>query len=145
MFHDQFNLEWRAPASLGLRLVGAIVLGGAIGWERERHRRSAGLRTHILVAVGAAAFMISGMEVSRYSPGSDPARIIQGIAIGIGFLGAGAILKHPDEHRIEGLTTAAGIWTTAAVGAAMGAGWLVFAAVLTALILIVLAVLRRIE
>lgn len=145
MLEELFAVEWRATLGIAIRLVAAVVLGGAIGWERERLRRSAGLRTHILVTVGAAAFTMFGLEVARESPGSDPVRMIQGIAIGVGFLGAGAIMKYPAEGRIEGLTTAAGIWATAAVGAAIGAGWLVPGFVLAVLILVVLAILRRME
>lgn len=122
------------------RLGTSVLLGGAIGWERERSSRSAGLRTHILVTLGCAAFMILGLKISEVS-GGDPMRIVQGIALGIGFLGAGTILKLPDEKRIEGLTTSSGIWTTATVGVAIGAGWLVLACVITALTVAVMSVL----
>jgi putative Mg2+ transporter-C (MgtC) family protein len=139
------NLDWSELLRAVVRLLAAIVFGAAIGWERERARRSAGLRTHILVTVGSATFMMLGMEVAERSGSGDPTRIIQGVAMGIGFLGGGAILKLPDEQKVQGLTTAAGIWTTAAMGVAVGAGWLVLAAVLCVLTLLVLAVLRRVE
>lgn len=138
------NLEWSEFERALLRLTISIVLGGLIGWERERRHRWAGLRTHILVTLGCAAFMMLGMEVAERTNG-DPTRIVQGIAMGIGFLGAGTILKLPNERRIEGLTTASGVWTAAGIGVAVGAGWIILAAVMTILTLIVLLVLRRLE
>ena len=127
-----------------VRLAAAVILGGVIGWERERSRRPAGLRTHILVTLGCAAFMMLGMEVAERTKG-DPTRIVQGIAMGVGFLGAGAILKLPGERRVEGLTTAASIWTASSAGVAVGAGWIILAAVITTLTLIVLLILHRLE
>ena len=127
-----------------VRLAAAVVLGGLIGWERERSRRPAGLRTHILVTLGCAAFMMLGMEVAERTKG-DPTRIVQGIAMGVGFLGAGAILKLPGERRVEGLTTAGSIWTASSAGVAVGAGWIILAAVITTLTLGVLLILHRLE
>ncbi len=103
-----------------LRLVVAAVLSAIIGIQRERAGKPAGLRTHMLVALGAALFVLAGTESGM--PVSDVSRVIQGVATGIGFIGAGAILKGKEEHEITGLTTAAGIWMTAAVGitAALG-------------------------
>jgi putative Mg2+ transporter-C (MgtC) family protein len=129
-----------------LRLTVAAVLGAVIGWEREIHKRAAGLRTHILVAVGCATFMTLGMDLVQDGGGADAAsRIVQGVATGIGFLGAGTILKMDDEKRIKGLTTAASVWATSAVGVAVGAGRLLLALVLVVLTLVTLALLPKLE
>src|SRR6202453_4995774 len=127
----QINGEgWRQAAELGL----ALVLSAAIGLEREVRQKNAGLRTHTLVGVGAALFML----ISKYGftdvlePGLvvlDPSRMAAQIVSGVGFLGAGLIFVRRDSVR--GLTTAAGIWVTAAVGCAAGAGLLVLAAFVT--------------
>jgi putative Mg2+ transporter-C (MgtC) family protein len=102
-----------------LRLSVALLLGAVLGYERESVGASAGLRTHMLVALGSALFMVipyqAGMRIE------DVSRVMQGVTAGIGFLGAGAIIKLKDES-IKGLTTAAGIWLTAAVGVAAGMG-----------------------
>ncbi|MDB5844329.1 MAG: MgtC/SapB transporter [Polaromonas sp.] len=103
-----------------LRLALAALLGGLLGIEREQKGKAAGVRTHMLVAMGAALFVLlsqqSGMEHD------DVSRVVQGIIAGIGFLGAGTILKGDDEEKVKGLTTAAGIWLTAAIGVAAGMG-----------------------
>jgi putative Mg2+ transporter-C (MgtC) family protein len=138
------DLDWNEFARSGLRLLAAITLGAAIGWERERRHRWAGLRTHMLVTLAAAAFTILGIEMAVGSDG-DPTRVVQGIATGIGFLGAGTILKMPERRRIEGLTTASGIWTAAAVGVAVGAGRLLLAVVLSLLTVVVLQASRLLE
>ena len=103
-----------------VRLLTAAVLGGMLGLERERKGRAAGLKTHILVSVGSALFVMAPL-LSGISPG-DVTRVMQGIVSGIGFLGAGAIIKLEHDERIEGLTTAAGIWMVSAVGMAAGMG-----------------------
>lgn len=139
------KVDWSELLRATVRLLAAILFGAAIGWERERAHRAAGLRTHILVTVGSAAFMMLGSEMAERAGSGDPTRIIQGVAMGVGFLGGGTILKLPDEQKVQGLTTAAGIWTTAAIGVAVGAGWILLAAVLSVLTLLVLTVLRRIE
>lgn len=125
------------------RLVIAALLGAIIGVQRERAGKAAGLRTHMLVAMGGALFVVSGSE-SGMTP-EDLSRVIQGLATGIGFIGAGAILKRPEERYIGGLTTAAGIWMTAAVGVAAGLGQWGSAAASVALTWIVLAGLLRFE
>ena len=107
---------WRVAWRIG----SAAVLGGLIGLEREWARKPAGLRTHMTVAVAAAAFVLIVIESGGTE--ADVARVIQGVAAGIGFLGAGTILKRDDESDVQGLTTAATIWLTAAVGVAAGAG-----------------------
>jgi putative Mg2+ transporter-C (MgtC) family protein len=105
---------------LALRLLIAAVLGGLIGRDRERAGKAAGVRTHLLVAVGAAAFVAVPQQSGAST--ADITRILQGLVAGIGFLGAGCIWKDDTEGRVEGLTTAAGLWLTAAVGAAAGMG-----------------------
>jgi putative Mg2+ transporter-C (MgtC) family protein len=139
------------PEELGLalggsfRLILAVVLGGALGYERQRLGKAAGLRTHMLVSLGSALFVLGALEAGA-APG-DVTRVVQGIATGIGFVGAGAILKLSDQGQVHvvGLTTASTVWIAAAVGMSVGAGrfWLpVFA---TALCLIILAVIGRLE
>lgn len=125
------------------RLLCAAVLGGMIGWEREAKGRSAGLRTHMLVAVGAALFMMAPL-LAETDLGSMT-RVIQGIVQGIGFLGAGAILRREQGGRVEGLTTAAGIWLTAAVGMTAGMGQEILALFTAVLALVVFAVLPKVE
>lgn len=124
------------------RMALGLVLGAVIGLERELHRQPAGFRTHSLVAVGAAIFTI----ISAYGfVGSavDPTRIAAQIVSGIGFIGAGTILQH--RGNIRGLTTAASLWSVAAIGMAAGAGMVTIAVVGTVLILVVLFLLDRIE
>ena len=103
-----------------LRLVLAALLGGILGYERERQGKAAGVRTHMLVALGAALFVLVPKEAGV--SGADMTRVIQGVVAGIGFLGAGAIIKGSAEESVKGLTTAAGIWLTAAIGIACGLG-----------------------
>ena len=99
-----------------VRVTVAALLGAVIGWEREQKGRMAGLKTHMLVAVGAALFVLAPTLAGI--DGGDNTRVMQGIVSGIGFLGAGAILRSRDGSRVEGLTTAASIWMTAAIGMA---------------------------
>jgi len=103
-----------------LRLVIAAALGGLLGYERERQGKAAGVRTHMLVALGAALFVLVPQQAGVES--ADMTRVIQGVVAGIGFLGAGAIIKGSAEESVKGLTTAAGIWLTAAIGIACGLG-----------------------
>ena len=130
------------------RLAGAALLGSAIGFERERAARAAGLRTHMLVCVGSALVMIVSAFGFADVLGTphvdlDPSRIAAQVVSGIGFLGAGAIILRKDSVR--GLTTAASIWATAAIGLASGAGLYVAAAASTVIILVILAGLKPIE
>ena len=118
--------------SVGGRLVAAGLLGGLIGANREKVHSAAGLRTHILVALGAALLVLAGREAGFSS--ADTSRVVQGIITGVGFLGAGTILKLVEKDQVHGLTTAATIWVTAGVGVAsvIAPLWLsLFAAVLT--------------
>ena len=123
--------------------MAAAVLGGVLGVERQYEHKSAGMRTHMLVALGAALFTAAPL-LGGVSP-ENVTRIIQGIASGIGFVGGGTILKMTDQHEVRGLTTAANIWLAAAVGVAVGGGWLVPAVLGTLLALVVLYTLRRVE
>ena len=102
------------------RLLIASLVGAIIGLQREHMHKPAGLRTHMLVSLGSAVFVFVPAEIGMAFP--ELSRIIQGIATGIGFIGGGAILKLVEKHEIEGLTTAAGIWFTAALGVAAGLG-----------------------
>jgi putative Mg2+ transporter-C (MgtC) family protein len=128
---------------IALRLAAALVLGGAVGWERERAGKAAGLRTHMLVALGAALVLVTADRMGM--PRADQSRVIQGIVAGVGFLGGGAILKIADEKKIKGLTTAAGIWMTASIGIAAGAGKLATATLAAVLAFIVLRALHDFE
>jgi putative Mg2+ transporter-C (MgtC) family protein len=103
-----------------LRLTLAALLGGLLGIEREQKGKAAGVRTHMLVAMGAALFVLLSQQSGMAH--DDVSRVVQGIIAGIGFLGAGTILKGDDEEKVKGLTTAAGIWLTAAIGVAAGMG-----------------------
>ncbi|MEM4466245.1 MAG: MgtC/SapB family protein [Nitrososphaerota archaeon] len=121
------------------RLLIAVVLGSIIGYEREKVDKPAGLRTHMLVALGSCLFTI----LSLYGfPGSDPARIAAYVVAGIGFIGAGAILQ--TRKRVIGLTTAASIWVSASIGMAVGVGFYILATITTILTYIILR-LRVIE
>ncbi|MET0335888.1 MAG: MgtC/SapB family protein [Rhizobacter sp.] len=124
-----------------LRLLLAAVLGGILGYEREHQGKAAGIRTHMLVAMGAALFVLvpqqGGMVVA------DMSRVIQGVIAGIGFLGAGAIIKNKSEENVHGLTTAAGVWMTAAIGIACGLGREMTAVLSTLLALGVLSLMPK--
>jgi putative Mg2+ transporter-C (MgtC) family protein len=128
---------------ISLRLGTALLIGAAVGIQRELTHRPAGLRTHMLVALGTALVVLMAHEAGLSS--SDVSRVVQGIVTGIGFLGGGAILKLTAEHEIHGLTTAAGIWMTAAAAAAAGLGQLGIAVIGVTLGLVVLAALVRLE
>ncbi len=139
---DVLNEQAFAEATVILVKLGiAVVLGGAVGYERERHGRPAGLRTHMLVAMGVTLFCL----VSAAYPGSDPTRISAQVVTGIGFLGAGTILRLGAE--IKGLTSAASIWATSAIAMAVarGGAYLIVACVSTGLALLTLSYVERIE
>ena len=128
-----------------LGLFVAAGLSAAIGLEREIHGQPAGLRTHIILGIGAAlASMVSILFSQDWSSagfGSDPARIVAQVVSGVGFLGAGAILRH--GVNIKGLTTASSLWTTAIVGIASGAGYYLIAAITTTIVLLALTLVNR--
>lgn len=104
---------------VALRLCAACILGGVLGLEREWNKRPAGLRTHILVAMAAALYTI--VSGAAAADGGDPSRVAANVATGIGFIGAGTIMRHGSV--VKGLTTAASLWTSAAIGLACGLGW----------------------
>src|SRR5688572_30444754 len=124
------------------RLLTAALLGAVLGCEREMRQKSAGLRTNILIAVGAALFALMSQELAAVS-GGDPARIAAQIVTGIGFLGAGAIMR--TGSGVQGLTTAATVWVNAAVGVAAGGGSYHLAFIATAITITVLLVLQPVE
>ncbi|WP_341902354.1 MgtC/SapB family protein [Polaromonas sp. YR568] len=121
------------------RLLMAALLGGLLGFEREHSGKAAGIRTHMLVCMGAALFVLVPSQVAGGA--GEMGRVIQGIAAGIGFIGAGTILKGAgDESQVKGLTTAAGLWLTAAIGVAVGTGLEATAVLSTLLALLILGV-----
>jgi putative Mg2+ transporter-C (MgtC) family protein len=138
VFPDLRELGW-----VLVRLLAALLLGALIGYQRESVGKAAGLRTHMLVAMGSSLFVISalafGMDEDALS------RVIQGLVTGIGFLGAGAILKIQEDKEIRGLTTAAGIWLTAAASIAIGLGQIVIGLAAGVVAWIVLAILNKFE
>jgi putative Mg2+ transporter-C (MgtC) family protein len=122
----------------------AALLGGALGFEREWKGHWAGLRTHMMVSIGCAIFIIGGLSLAG-EQSESVTRVIQGIAAGIGFLGAGTILKLDQKQEIKGLTTASSIWLAAALGTTAGLGRYALAVAATLISLFVLAVLGPIE
>ncbi len=129
-----------------LRLMLSVFLSGLIGLERQVHRRSAGLRTHILVCLGSCLIMLTSLYVFDIYSGItniDPARIAAGVVTGIGFLGAGTIIREREE--IRGLTTAASLWLVAGIGLAVGIGFILASVVTTFLAVVVLLFLRYME
>jgi putative Mg2+ transporter-C (MgtC) family protein len=125
-----------------LRLAVAAILGGALGFEREQQGKSAGMRTHMLVALGAALFVLIPQQAGVSE--SDLTRVLQGVIAGVGFLGAGTIIKGGGEEEVKGLTTAAGIWMTAAIGVAAGMGREATAVLSTLFALAILAMFPRV-
>ena len=129
-----------------LRLTLSVVLSGVIGLERQLHRRSAGLRTHILVCLGSCLIMLTSLyvfDIYKDKTNLDPARIAAGVITGIGFLGAGTIMR--EKEGVKGLTTAASLWLVAGIGLAVGCGFLNAAIFSTGLGVIVLIFLRYVE
>jgi putative Mg2+ transporter-C (MgtC) family protein len=130
-------------ARVAVRLLAAAILGGILGFERERKGKAAGLRTHMLVALGTALLTIAPQQAGMSI--GDLSRVLQGIATGVGFIGAGTILKLTDQEQIKGLTSAATIWLTAGIGIAVGLGslWMpVLAAIFALAILAALGILE---
>lgn len=124
-----------------VRLLLAAILGGALGFEREQKGKAAGIRTHMLVALGSALFTFIPEQLRMKV--ADMSRVLQGVIAGVGFLGAGTIIKGKDEEDVQGLTTAAGIWMTAAIGVAAGMGRESSAVLSTILALIILALVPK--
>ena len=130
-------------ARLTVRLLFAVVLGGVLGIQRAEAGKAAGMRTYMLVTLGAALVVLLPQLAGMSS--ADLSRIIQGIVTGIGFIGGGVILKMSEEHRIVGVTTAASIWLTATIGIAAGTGRLSLAVVGTILGFVILTILGPLE
>ena len=135
--------DYRHLAHVVIRLLASAILGALIGFQRERVGKPAGLRTHILVTLGTTIFVLASAGYGMSSDGLS--RVIQGIVTGIGFIGAGSILKLDKERDIRGLTTSAGIWIVAGIGVAVGLGALGLAIMATLLTLIVLSLVGRLE
>lgn len=140
-FADIADVE--AYTRIVIRLLIAVMLGGMLGYERERSGKAAGLRTHMLVSLGAALFVLAPLEGDMGI--NDLSRVLQGVIAGIGFLGAGAIIKFNTKAEVKGLTTAASIWLAAAIGVAAGMGREIVAIISALLALVILDVLHRLE
>jgi putative Mg2+ transporter-C (MgtC) family protein len=126
-----------------LRLLAALAVGALIGFQRERMGKAAGLRTHMLVAMGTALFVICAVEAQM---GPDAvSRVLQGLITGIGFLGAGVVMKIQEAKEIRGLTTAAGVWMTAAASATVGLGQIGVGLIAAVMAWVVLAILYKFE
>jgi len=125
------------------QLLASMVLGGAIGLVRERDKKAAGLRTHILVSVGSTLLMQLSIYMAFLYPGSDAGRIAAQVVTGIGFIGAGTIMQ--DKGSIRGLTTAASIWVASAIGLAVGTGFYVAAVLATLISLVAIELFRDFE
>jgi putative Mg2+ transporter-C (MgtC) family protein len=126
-----------------LRFLVAATLGGLLGYDREVKGRTAGLRTHMLVSLGAALFVLIPQQAGASV--ADLTRVLQGLAAGVGFLGAGSIIMGRQQEETKGMTTAASIWLTAAIGMASGMGRMTTAFISTALALIILSLIPRVE
>jgi putative Mg2+ transporter-C (MgtC) family protein len=144
VFSDLQNIPSGAHiVRICIRLLVALVLGGMVGLQRELTHKPAGLRTHMLLALGTTLLVVAIEEAKIDQAGLT--RIVQGMITGIGFLGGGAILKLTAEHEIHGLTTAAGLWMTAAASVAVGLGQLPIAIVGVCLGLVILAAFTKVE
>ncbi|MDL2235119.1 MgtC/SapB family protein [Christensenellaceae bacterium OttesenSCG-928-L17] len=138
-FFDSLGLMELTEQAVVFRIVLATIFGGALGLERTRKRRAAGFRTYILVCIGATVVMMTGQFVTERIGGSDPARLGAQVISGIGFLGAGTILV-TGAHQIKGLTTAAGLWSAACMGIALGIGFYFGAFVMVIAMLLVMTI-----
>ena len=126
-----------------VRLGLAVLLGALIGYEREQRDSAAGLRTHMLVALGCALFVLVPQQAGLSN--DELSRVLQGLVAGVGFLGAGAVIKQAQSGQVHGLTTAAGIWSTAAIGVAVGLGREVTAIVSAVTVFVILGLVLRLE
>ncbi|MDP1660294.1 MAG: MgtC/SapB family protein [Phycisphaerales bacterium] len=147
-------MEMLTAGEVALRIGAALVLGGVVGLERERKNRPAGFRTMILISLGSAAFMVVAHDIIAQAgpvplPGggvvgpAETSRVLQGLIGGIGFLGAGAVIQN--KRAVRGLTTAAAVWVTAAIGAACGLGFYITAAIVAAFTMFTLVILEIVE
>ncbi len=143
--------HWNEDLQLLLRLFVSMLLTGALGWERNRSGKSAGIRTHMIVGMGACFFMILPELIIPHfkdygdTVKFDPERVIQAVVAGISFVGAGTIFVSKDKDHVKGLTTAASIWTCTAIGMCVGVGRFLLPLFATALLLLVLHIVRRFE
>ncbi len=135
--------DGRHLAIVIIRVIAAVILGGILGLQREKAGKPAGLRTHMIVCLGTAVVVLACLASSMDMSGLS--RVIQGIVTGIGFIGAGSILKLSEQREIRGLTTAAGLWMTAAIGVAVGLGSLGVALIGTGATFIVLSLIGAVE
>jgi putative Mg2+ transporter-C (MgtC) family protein len=135
--------DWQRLVHVVIRLTAAAILGAILGFQRERVGKPAGLRTHVLVTLGTCIFILACSGFGMSSDGLS--RVIQGIVTGIGFIGAGSILKLNEERDVQGLTTAASVWVASAVGVAVGLGGLGLALLGTLLALLVLTFAGKFE
>ena len=133
----------RDLARIGVRLIAALAVGALIGYQREQMGKAAGFRTHMLVSMGTALLVIVALEAGM--EGVAMSHVIGGLITGIGFLGAGAIMKIQEDKEIRGLTTAAGIWMTAAASIAIGLGHIVIGLIAGFLAWLVLSILGKFE
>ena len=140
-FNDIPNLEEATRDAV--RLIVAAIFGGILGIDREMKHKTAGLRTHMLVSLGSALFIL--IPLQSHASMQDMSRVLQGLIAGVGFLGAGAIIKVVENHEAKGLTTAASLWMAAAIGIAMGMGHGMTALLATFLALIILSVIPVLE
>lgn len=132
------------PLSIAVRLLLALILGGIIGMERGRHGRAAGMRTHVLVCVGACMTALVGLHLLQINPNEDASRIAAQVISGIGFLGAGTIMIR-NQSVVTGLTTAAGVWCTATIGIALGYGFYLAALIAAVITIVTATLLTRLE
>ena len=144
-------VEPRLELTLLVRLLAAGVLAAVLGWEREAAHKPAGLRTHMLVGIASALYTVLAelavLEYPRSDEGmrADPIRVIQAVAIGVGFLGSGVIFVSKTQESVHGLTTAGSIWATAAIGIAAGLGYYILAVGATVLLMLVLRGMARFD
>jgi putative Mg2+ transporter-C (MgtC) family protein len=142
-------MSFHAWWDTGVRLIVAVVVGGLIGWNRQVEGKPAGLRTHMLVSLGAALIVLIPAQVNPSHSADGLSRAVQGVATGIGFLGAGEILHRQsargDRKAVKGLTSAAALWTTAALGMVSGCGLWATSLIGTLLVLLILIVVKRFE
>ena len=132
------------PVSITVRLLLALLMGGIIGMERGRHGRAAGMRTHVLVCIGACMTALVGIHILSINPNENVTRIAAQVISGIGFLGAGTIMIR-NQSVVTGLTTAAGVWCTATIGIALGYGFYLAAAIATIITIVTATLLTRLE
>jgi putative Mg2+ transporter-C (MgtC) family protein len=135
-------VDWELLGRGAIRLLLASVCGAVIGWEREFHKKGAGLRTHMLICSGACLFTLAALEM-KAQVGGDLLRLVQGLTIGIGFIGSGVIFTQGASTK--GLTTAAGLWVACAIGLVAGMGYKELALLGTLFVLVIITALKRAE